>query len=313
MADQRSGISYCDQTWNPTRGCEHVSEGCRYCWAERMAARQRWSLYAGLIRPERAAWNGRAEFAVDKLDIPLHWRKPRRVAVSLMGDLFHPEIAFGHIAAIYGVAAACPQHTFLILTKRPERRYEFARSEFANVPRALERAAASLGSAYRERTATIELVSWPLPNVWEGVSAENQEALEARWPWLARTPAALRWIACEPLLGPIDLDLLGIEAMSRPLDWVVAGGESGAHARGSNVQWYRELARQCARAGVPFHLKQFGAKPFTQPNGKDSRPRDFYLSDHNGREPREWPADLRVRQSPGDGRGRQLTLAGTEP
>lgn len=299
MANQRNGISYVSDTWNPTRGCGHVSEGCRHCWAERMAARQRWGLYAGLVLPGEARWNGRADFAVDQLDVPLHWRKPRTIAVSLMGDLFHPDISHEQRAAIYGVMAACAHHTFLVLTKRPEIRLEFYDWIDDSTDRAIRFGNEATRHRFYERFALARdaRLDWPLANVWEGITAEDQRTLLHRWPILWQTPAAHRWISCEPLLEAVSIDVEHHRGAGRP-DWLVAGGESGPQARPTNLAWLRALKDQCREFRIPFHLKQLGAWPVTQSNGRDQKARAYPISDRKGAIVGEWPPDLRIQEGP---------------
>ena len=384
MADQRNGISWCDETWSPTRGCQRVSEGCRHCWAERMAARLSGPgrPYEGLIEPVHSVvhtdeyrdetgaycgqrdyvtavgprWTGRARFVPEMLERPLRWRKPRRIAVSLMGDVFHNDITNEQIAAVFGVAAACPDHQFLILTKRPQRMLEwftwiqthrgpgipFGGAEFA-AEEAIETVwPEGANEAWNVRSFAEPIVGkrldircdksnldspavpWPLPNVFVGISAENQQTLEERWQYLARVPAAVRWISLEPLLGPVDLHqqitrFCGCPQAAAPdpcddwkagdacqfepprAHWIVAGGESGPRARPSNVQWYRSIRRQCHEADVPFHMKQLGACPVRTHNGKrqmEVTATRYPITDSKGAVMKDWPPDLRIREWP---------------
>lgn len=285
MAD-KTGISWTDATWNPVRGCSRVSEGCRNCYAERVAAR--FSLagmpYHGLADQTRTGskWTGKVQLFPDKLSDPLKWRRPRRVFVNSMSDLFHEELTNEQIAAVFGVMAAAPQHTFQILTKRAKRMREWfewmkgalplkdqnwdpraaACWDFTKkvMPGAIESSA--WNSEFMDRAHTIP---WPLPNVWLGVSVENQEAADERIPELLRAPAAVRFLSCEPLLWPTDLHrewlapFHDVDPMLRPtprVAWVIAGCESGPRARPCKVEWLRSLRDQCAAAGVPFFLKQ---------------------------------------------------------
>lgn len=241
-------IEWTDETWNPVTGCTKVSQGCKNCYAERHANRMR----------GRCGYPGDDPFKVtlhhDRLEQPLGWRKPRRVFVCSMGDLFHEDVPAQFIGNIFGVMGRGSQHTFQVLTKRPQ------------------------------RMMRIVGATAPPPNVWLGVSVENQAAADERIPILLQTPAAVRFVSCEPLLGPVDLfggdpdpRLGGVEAgrgvsletcwqpgddphgPPRPgVDWVIAGGESGPKARPMHPDWVRSLRDQCVAAGVPFLFKQWG-------------------------------------------------------
>lgn len=277
------------RSWNPGQGCSRVSEGCRHCYAERLAARfaeSGWS--QGLINLKTKKWNGTVRLVPHKLAEPLSWRKPSTVFANSMTDIFHEGYTNEQIAAMFGVMAACPQHTFQVLTKRAKRMREWFEWIAARDPgwEAL-RCQEISGTA----GAPVALMHpneycWPLPNVWLGVSVENQEAADERIPELLRTPAAVRFLSCEPLLGPVILQgdepppamhwrgYLGNRCHVRPtvdhsprtcsneahyrpgVDWVIAGCESGRGARPCSVEWLRSLRDQCAEAGVAFFLKQ---------------------------------------------------------
>lgn len=286
MADQRDGgIAWTDETWNPIRGCSKVSAGCAHCYAETMAARfcGDGQPYAGLI--EGGRWSGKVRMVPEHLKDPLRWRRPRRVFVNSMSDLFHESLSFQDIASIFGVMAAAPEHTFQVLTKRAKRMAEFfawlKQEGDAIHPfekgRTTERMVV-LGQAFDWVNALERGGPWPLPNVWLGVSVENQTAADERIPILLQVPAAVRWISMEPLLGPVDLtmiqhgahvfDALGgggfhetsFEPLPAParLDWVVVGGERGPKARPMHPGWVQRLRDQCATAHVPFLMKQWG-------------------------------------------------------
>lgn len=274
----KTGINWCDATWNPTRGCSRVSEGCRNCYAEAVAGRfcGPGQPYDGLAtRTLRVAsddeqrvvsrWTGDVRFVVEKLAEPLRWTRSRRIFVDSMSDLFHDGFSNEQIAAVFGVMAACPQHTFLVLTKRARRMREwfewvpgFALDQrdicaAPNKARTMLNAAAEfLGTRNWGLNAAWEKLYgdlWPLPNVHLGVSVENRAAL-ARLDDLRACPAAVRIVSFEPLLEMLgDVDLSGI-------GWAIAGCESGANARPCDVAWLRSLRDQCRAAGVPFWLKQ---------------------------------------------------------
>jgi protein gp37 len=271
MSDD-TGISWTNATWNPIRGCTRVSEGCRHCYAERVAARFSGpgQPYEGLaVRKLRvisdddqrveARWTGDVRFVAEHLADPLRWKKPRRIFVNSMSDLFHERLTNEQIAAVFGVMAAAGSHTFQVLTKRAARMREWfawAGDHGASGARSACRASAALYLGASPEPPGAD--TWPLPNVWLGVSAENQAAADERIPDLLATPAAVRWVSAEPLLGPVDLASASPNARSlaQDLDWIVAGCESGPGARPADVEWFRSLRDQCATAGVAFFLKQ---------------------------------------------------------
>jgi len=289
MADN-TGIEWTDATWNPIRGCSRVSEGCRNCYAESLA--KRFSAeglpYEGLIA-KGGQWNGQIKVVDHVMDQPLRWSKPRRIFVNSMSDLFHENVPDSVIDEIFSVMAAAKHHTFQVLTKRPERMRDYAKRVAASKPHdPVNSAVFDLVNAMNGGFAI-----WPLPNVWLGVSVEDQAAADERIPLLMDTPAAVRWVSAEPLLGRVDLhfhkdhcDLCGGTGILarfpkgkcyvcggsghkwingkrrrdsyRKLDWVVVGGESGRNARPMHPQWSRNLRNQCKAAGVPFLFKQWG-------------------------------------------------------
>jgi len=257
MADTK--IEWTDKSWNPATGCTPISEGCANCYARRMARR-----LAG-----RCGYpSGNACFSVtmhpEKMGDPLRWRKPRKVFVCSMGDLFHGEVGWENIAAIFGVMAACPQHTFQVLTKRPDNMlawFKFAESLPMKQLDPMRNGAPIIGylAEYALRAtkgavnpfANGEFPSWPLPNVWLGISAENQGRADERTALLQQTPAAVRFVSVEPMLGPIySMPLDGI-------DWVICGAETGPGARLMAPGWARHLRDQCGNMGVPFFFKKW--------------------------------------------------------
>jgi protein gp37 len=286
MSD-RTAIEWTDATWNPLRGCTRVSEGCKNCYAEIMAARfskpGQWG--HGLATMARVhhtgkidhRWTGKVILVEDHLDQPLRWKKPRRIFVNSTSDLFHESVPDDWIDRIFAVMALAPQHTFQVLTKRPER----ARAYLSNPDR---RRASATHAALWHATGKWNMpddisLLWPLPNVWLGTSIEDQATADARIPHLLETPAAVRFVSAEPLLGPVDLtevahhrpDLRAFviydalrgyggfqgNRMNR-LDWVIVGGESGPGARPMHPDWARSLRDQCQAAGVAFFFKQWG-------------------------------------------------------
>ena len=244
MSDN-TGIEWCDATWNPVTGCTEVSPGCDHCYAKTFA--ERWRGTPGHYF-ERGF---DVQLRPDKLDQPLRWRKPRRIFVNSMSDLFHDQVPDEFIARVFAVMALAPQHTFQLLTKRHARMRSLLnwRSDF-------EHHVWDIWSNYETPASAPTMEDapwpgWPLPNVWLMVSAENQQWYDIRTSALRETPAAVRGVSAEPLLGPIDADLTGI-------DWVIVGGESGRGARPMHPDWARGLRDQCQAAGVAFLFKQWG-------------------------------------------------------
>lgn len=264
-----SKIEWTDATWNPVRGCTRVSEGCRNCYAERMAARGLPGLNSpktgdsfAIMTASGPHWTGKVELIESALKIPLRWRKSRRIFVNSMSDLFHESLSDDAIDRVFAVMALCPQHAFQVLTKRAERmrgwtdrlqkmaddwkphtkRGEFTPSDvlnFKHMHRTFGR-----GPAFPYKP-------WPLSNIWLGVSVEDQKNLD-RIKHLRNTPAAVRFLSLEPLLEDLgDLNLDGIH-------WVICGGESGPGARPMHPGWVRSVRDQCAAASVPFFFKQWG-------------------------------------------------------
>jgi protein gp37 len=300
----KTGIGWTDATWNCVRGCSRVSEGCRNCYAEQQAARivrmakGKPSKYDGLVKTigGEARWTGAVELDAGDLAQPLRWAKPRRIFVNSMSDLFHEKLTNEQIAAVFGVMAAAPWHTYQILTKRAKRMHEW----FAWMEEQIEIDGDPWTTLMKETTScagrrdwptTRHLAGhdkawdrylaehdhkedacfepWPLPWVWLGVSVENQDAAIERIPELLTTPAEIRFISAEPLIddvslfaflkGPLRdraLAKLGGSATTSGLDWVIAGCESGRGARPCDVAWLRSMRDECAAADVPFFLKQ---------------------------------------------------------
>lgn len=264
MADQRNGgIAWCTETWNPLRGCTRVSAGCINCYAESMAARFSGEglPYEGTINPETKRWNGTIKLVNEHLQDPLRWKRPRMVFVNSMSDLFHEDVPDEFIDQVFAVMTFARQHTFQVLTKRPKRMQEYM-SRDPVTPAFLEMFKLRNGIEF-----VGPMTNCPRKNIWLGVTVENQEAADERIPLLLQTPAAVRWLSMEPLLGAVDLALLGTLPRSQHanytqthdlLHWVVVGGESGSNARPMHPDWARSLRDQCAEAGVSFLFKQWG-------------------------------------------------------
>lgn len=288
MSTTHSAIEWTGRTWNPLRGCTAVSAGCTNCYAATLAAR--WNgpglPYEGLTRRSggRAVWTGRVQLVENALTEPLRWRFPALVFVNSMSDLFHEAVPDEFIDRVFAIMAVTPQHTYQILTKRPERMAEYCNRLTSQVTLYIDRTA-GMGKAQdlnRARHDDGYPRCWPLENVWLGTSVEDQAAADARIPHLLRTPAVVRFISAEPLLGPVDLDRpytvhsgdgwdAGVYPLTcdevrhprisfGPLSWVITGGESGPRARALNLDWTRSLRDQCAAANVPFLFKQVGGR-----------------------------------------------------
>jgi protein gp37 len=249
-------ISWTDETWNPVTGCSRVSPGCEHCYAETLSLRYGWS---------KKPW--KAQFAAEnvilhpeRLNKPRSWKKPSRCFVNSMSDLFHEQVPFEYIDRVFAVMVALPQHTFQVLTKRPERMREYMRSRYDDPW-------TTPSSAY--------LPDFPPENVWLGTSVEDQRRADERIPVLLDTLAAVRFLSCEPLLGSVDLtaflwkdeDVLQEYIGGYPryqtegvptgaLHWVIVGGESGPGFRPMDLDWARQLRDQCEAALVPFFYKQ---------------------------------------------------------
>lgn len=276
-------IEWATETWNPVTGCSPISAGCQNCYAKRMATRLRGRYGYDLDDPFRVTVHK------DRLDQPLRWKKPRRIFVCSMGDLFHDDAPMPFIDEILDVISATPHHTYILLTKRPE-----------NLEHKLY--------GFHDDAPCRELGGGDyLPNLWLGVTAENQKAADERIPILLQIPAAVRFVSVEPMLERIEMDdrwncprcngtgyfqtdpyIVRCHGCSEPLedrgtgigiDWVICGGETGPGARPMNPDWARDLRDQCTAAGVPFFFKKLGAG-------------------------RETPDDLMIRQWPDGEEGR---------
>lgn len=266
-------IEWTDRVWNPVRGCSKVSSGCENCYAERMASRfcGPGQPYDGLVwRPSdgrSSGWTGEARFVPDMLDAPLHWRKPCRVFVNSMSDLFHESITDHDRDAVLAAMLLSPRHTYQVLTKRPACMVRYL-SDDGLYNRVLV-AAQELRAKQPELSSVGISDPTRLPAKWIhwGVSVENQAAANERIPLLLLCPAVVRWVSCEPLIGAIRLDRLTDDELGASwdslraegcLDWVVCGGESGPQARPMRHGWATSLRDQCKSANIPFFFKQWG-------------------------------------------------------
>lgn len=309
-----SGIEWTDATWNCLAGCEAISPGCANCYAATMTRRLEamgQADYAGLTTAKH--FNGKVRCLPDKLSMPMKRRKPTTYFVNSMSDLFHEDVPDEFIDRVFAVMALCPQHTFQVLTKRAERMQQYCAGWPAQVKRSdiAHRVATACGAMRIELGPAADafglLKDWPLPNVQLGVSAEDQPRADERIPWLLKTPAAVRFVSAEPLLGPIKLP--------PGLDWVIAGGESGHGSRPCDTAWIRKIVLDCKISGVPCFVKQLGGHveatdgidPIDQfpnnsiprfGNGSGYNTARIFLKDKKGGDPAEWPLDLRVREFP---------------
>jgi protein gp37 len=289
MAD-RTAIQWTDATWNPVRGCTKISPGCAHCYAETFAER-----FRGVKgHPYEQGFDLR--LVPEKIEEPLRWKKPRRVFVNSMSDLFQDGVPDEYIDRVFSVMALAERHTFQVLTKRPERmRAWFAARRFDVKGYAI---------LQTESGECHYAFPWPLPNVWLGVSVENQHFADERIPLLLHTPAAVRFISAEPLLEGLDL------AKHRPgalgLHWCIVGGESGPGARPCETWWIRNIVGQCRYADVAVFVKQLGANPqqrvmYSAPTFEPDQlihVEPLKLRDRKGGDIDEWPLDLRVREFP---------------
>lgn len=346
-----TAIQWTDRVWNPVTGCTKVSQGCKHCYAETVAGRFFATQYpdvpVGPALPDGGptAWRPRRFTDVqtheDRLLEPMRWwRKPGRVFVNSMSDLFHEAVPFEFIDRVFAVMALADRQTFQVLTKRPQRMREYlSHPDVGQRVAELAMAQVCRGSfdSYSEdwtaEDAENYIAAWPLPNVWLGVSVEDQATADERVPLLLDTPAAVRFVSYEPALGPVDFTelpsrydngdgqgecnrpLLRLNALkgghwcggcfreSAHLDWVIVGGESGPGARTFAIEWADLTVRQCREAGVAVFVKQLGAHVVSEgrselQNGQRVWQWRAGLRDRKGGDPAEWPEHLRVREFP---------------
>jgi len=274
----KTAIEWTEETWNPIVGCSVVSPGCTNCYAMKTANRlaniPTTPQYRGTIQQSRGGpvWTGKVALAEKSLAAPLKRRKPTMYFVNSMGDLFHENVPDEWIDRVFAVMALCPQHTFQVLTKRADRMREYLTR--ASIWDWWARASISIAASPCAAGA-VEDCTWPLPNVWLGVSAEDQTRADERIPALLATPAEIRFVSFEPLLGPVDSTNIspnGIQeidslrgrstepdwVIQEAIDWVIVGGESGPNARPMHPDWPLDLLKQCQAASVPFFFKQWG-------------------------------------------------------
>jgi protein gp37 len=285
-----SGIEWTDATWNPTRGCSRISPGCTNCYAERQAARMDvpGGAYQGLLdhtKAGRPRWNGQVRLVESQLDLPIRWTKPRRIFVDSMSDLFHEGLPVEAIARVFAVMVRATKHTFQVLTKRAARMQKLLSDvEFW---RLVQRKHDEQRGAPGCPSLAADLHAYPLKRIWLGVSVEDQQRADERIPLLLQTPAAVRFVSAEPLLGPVDIRRFLwpvhdqwpspyrtpeearaagavvtrhrqalVSAAREFVDWVIVGAESGSGARPMDETWVRSLRDQCRDAGSLFFFKQ---------------------------------------------------------
>lgn len=279
MADN-TRIEWTEATWNPITGCSLASPGCTNCYAMDLAGTRLADHPSrkGLTQPSKAGpvWTGEVRFNEQWLDQPLRWKRPRMIFVCAHGDLFHESVPDEWIDRVFAVMALASHDTFQVLTKRSARMREYFRettgwrARIAELLNELKPSPLWNGNVY-QGWQNLHGRPGGLPNVWLGVSVEDQQRADERIPDLLATPAAIRWISAEPLLGPVNLTSIqarggdykfsamqGQGHTGAKLDWVVAGGESGKCARPMHPDWARSLRDQCAAADVPFFFKQWG-------------------------------------------------------
>jgi len=323
------GITWTDRTWNPVRGCSRISPGCVNCYAETIAARfsagpeySGWESGDKLETPAQpfhlyvarnksgSKWTGKVDLIEDKLLEPLSWRKPCRVFVNSMSDLFHENLPDEAIDRVFAVMALTPHITYQVLTKRADRMQKYFEKTHQGCPDEQGRtltlpkklcirdAMNALGKGFHLAP------DWPLPNVWLGVSVEDQQRADERIPDLQATPAAVRFISQEPQLERI------VHKSLDGIDWLIIGGESGPGARPFDIEWARSSIRQSREAGVAPFFKQAGARPYTEQvvnsgfshfGVRKEQGKTLYgitPKDRKGGDMAEWPEDLRVREFP---------------
>ncbi|MEE1812657.1 DUF5131 family protein [Streptomyces sp. BE133] len=294
MAD-KTGIEWTEQTWNPTTGCDRISPGCTNCYALTMAKRLKGmgsAKYQTDGNPKTSGPGFNLAVHADSLTEPLRWKKPRKVFVNSMSDLFHARVPREFLAQVFAVMAATPQHTYQILTKRPERAARIltdlctcgsGHPPGEHFRSSMEWAATSHSPTYVPglEHGIYHRSGWPLPNVWLGTSIENADYAR-RADALRNIPAAVRFISAEPLLGPLNnLNLHGV-------DWVIIGGESGPGARPLDTQWVTDLVDDTRLASAAPFVKQLGSIWARENNASDAK----------GGKPADWPEALRVREYP---------------
>lgn len=289
-------IQSCDETWNWLVGCSKISPGCKNCYAAVAARSARLQQFTQYQKVKE--WDGTVEFVESQLLKPLSWRSPKRVFTCSMSDIFHPNVQDEWRDRAFAIMAVAQQHTFQVLTKRPQAMLNY----FSELN--LLRLKRSLPSSIKY--SRLDSINLPLPNVWLGVSVENQQAAEERIPLLIQTEAKIRYLSCEPLLETVDLSEWIIDRKYQtdskpPIHWVICGGESGTKARPCYVEWIRSLVNQCQSASIPVFVKQLGSNPVNSKpyiSGVADVHYNLQLKDRKGGNINEFPDDLMIRQFP---------------
>ncbi len=270
----KTKIEWAEKVWNPVTGCNKVSEGCRNCYAERY-----WHRFHKDVKFSQV------QLHPGKLEEPLHWNKPARIFVDSMGDLFHKDVPLTYIVKVFAIMAIARWHTFIILTKRPERMCAWLSDE--NFPEYIAKAQEDICGQHGWCADTD--FDWPLLNVWLGVSVEDQKTADERIHWLLKTPVAVRIVSVEPMLEKINISPylygnVGRYYGDHPnyLNWVICGCESGAGARPMKLSWAADLKHQCVFNDVPFFFKQamINGKLVKMP-ALDGKVWDEYPGDHD--------------------------------
>lgn len=276
----KTAIEWTEATWNTIHGCTRVSPGCDHCYIDRSPP----------FRIAGIKFDGEGEGSTtgvtlrpQAMDRPLRWTRGRRIFVNSLSDLFHADVPDAYIAEMFAVMRLTPHHTFQILTKRPGRMRSLLnrdgfRARIADTAWLMAhgetdvKVPPALADAYVEQVRDAITgdgrLPWPLPNVWMGVTVEDQRAADLRIPLLLDTPAAVRFLSCEPLLGPVHLGLDAHNGTPPLIDWIIAGGESGPEARPMHPDWARQIRDDAVQHGAAFHFKQWGEwLPFDQDRG----------------------------------------------
>jgi protein gp37 len=304
-----SKIEWTDATWPVVQGCDYESPGCSNCYAAPLLWRMMHhpnpkisTPLAGLVeaRGDKRVWTGKIALREDRLSWPLTLREPHMIFVPSHGDLFHPDVPDWFIDRAVAVMMLTPEHTYQLLSKRSDRQRDYFRDLQRCVESDRPRFSERWGSAAFKVSNSpfadfaVDDAAFPLPNLWIGVSAEDQLRWDQRTAHLRDTPAAIRFVSAEPMLGWIE----GGEALTW-LNWVILGNESGNVARDGNVGAIRRLLGQCQAAGVAAFVKQLGRFPVDPENGIHEAPHpSLTFHDKKGGDPGEWPPEFRVRQFP---------------
>lgn len=302
-----TAIQWTDATWNPTVGCSLVSPGCTNCYAMKTAAslerRFGSGKYSGLTTEVKGipVWNGVVRLDPEALTQPLRWRRGRRIFVNSMSDLFHEALSDSDILQVLDVVRRCSydggsncgkmigEHTFQVLTKRADRM-----AKFMPMLRFNNTAGSGDCALYLDDDKYPPVV---MRNLWLGVSVEDQARADERIEPLLATPAAVRFLSCEPLLGPLDLKKPVRRIAATRIDWVIVGGESGPRARPFGIEWAQSIVAQCVTDKVPCFVKQIGSNP-TVGTVPMAYLTGYASRDRKGGDWAEWPEDLRVREFP---------------